>query len=336
MPDPADLNAGRRTNAVVGALVVVAVYLLASRLTNRVGGFAAGFFLSLQPLHLRLSSQALSDELLALLLTLSFLAAWRFARVPSLANGCLLGALLGLGGATKLSPLLLSLPLAAYGALWLVITLRQRGRVGIRWPQGRFGWLLLAQPLIGGAIFVAVNPYLWPDPIRRTWEQFDFRRDEMDSQSSAWPIAAVENPLVAFERTGRRFNTDYSTSIRIQEWFAQTVSVDFKPIPLDVMFMAAGMVALLAIVVRRGLWSPHALVAYLMAASSAVVIVGMGVDFYRYFLPLLVVASICVGVGIGAGFSLLANTRASRVKAANRPPRASSRVRSRHRSTIST
>ena len=335
MPDPADLNAGRRTNAVVGALVVVSVYLLASRLTNRVGGFAAGCFLSLQPLHLRLSSQALSDELLALLLALSFLAAWRFARIPTLGNGLLLGALLGLGGATKLSPLLLSFPLAACGALWLMVALRQHGRAGIGWQRGRFGWLLLAQPMIGGAVFVAVNPYLWPAPIGRTWELFNFRRDEMESQSSAWPIAAVESPIVAFERTGRRFNTDYSTSIRIQEWFAQTTSIDFTPIPLDVVFMAAGLVALLAIVVRRGPWSPHALVAYLMAASSAVVIVGMGVDFYRYFLPLLVVAAICVGVGIGAGFSLLANARASAVATDGRPQRGASPLPRHHRGTIS-
>ena len=56
MPEDADLIAGRRTNAVVGALVVVCVYAMASRLTNRFGGFAAGLLLSLHPLHLRLSS----------------------------------------------------------------------------------------------------------------------------------------------------------------------------------------------------------------------------------------------------------------------------------------
>jgi hypothetical protein len=79
--------------------------------------------------------------------------------------------------------------------------------------------------------------------------------------------------------------------------------VDFQPQPLDVVIMAAGATVLLAIVIRRGLWSPHALVSYLMAAATGIVIVGMGVDFYRYFLPLLVVLSVCAGVGIGALWS---------------------------------
>ena len=137
MPETADLNAGRRTNAVVGALVVVCVYALAARLTNRFGGFVAGFILSVHPLHLRLSSQALSDELLALTIMLSLMAAWRFARQPNLASGLLLGTMLGLGGAAKLSPLLLSLPLAAYGGVWLVFRTRANGAAD-GWMPGRF------------------------------------------------------------------------------------------------------------------------------------------------------------------------------------------------------
>jgi hypothetical protein len=42
-----------------------------------------------------------------------------------------------------------------------------------------------------------------------------------------------------------------------------------------------------------------------MAAQCGAVMVGMGVDFYRYFLPLLVVASVCVGVGVGAAFDVV-------------------------------
>lgn len=300
-PEPADLNAGRRTNAVLGAFVVVCVYLVASRLTNRFGGFAAGLFLSLHPLHLRLSSQALSDELLALLLALSVLVAFRFARSPSLGSGLMLGVLLGLGGAAKLSPLLLSIPLACFGVLWLVIHLWQSGGRAIAWNQARYGWLLAAQPLIAFTAFVAVNPYLWPSPLRRSWDLFDFRRSEMDGQSNAWPIAGVDGWLTALARTGRRFNRDYSTSLRIQDWFGDVATISFRHIPLDAVLMAAGVVVLIGIVVRRGLWSPHALAAFLMASQCAVVIVGMGVDFYRYFLPLLIVASVCVGVGFGSG-----------------------------------
>lgn len=304
-PAPEDLNAGRRTNAVLGALVVVCVYLIASRLTNRFGGFGAGLFLGLHPLHLRLSSQALSDELLALLLALSVLVALRFGRSPSLGSGLLLGILLGLGGAAKLSPLLLSLPMSCAGLLWLVIQVWRSGRPAIAWNRARFGWILTIQPFIAFATFVVVNPFLWPSPFRRSWDLFDFRRSEMEGQSNAWPIAGVDGSLTALARTGRRFNRDYSTSLSVQEWIEDVVTVSFRHVSLDAMLMAAGVVVLIGIVARRGLWSPHALAAFLMASQCGVVIVGMGVDFYRYFLPLLIVASVCVGVGIGSGFDAI-------------------------------
>jgi 4-amino-4-deoxy-L-arabinose transferase-like glycosyltransferase len=305
MPELGDLNAGRRTNAVIGAFVVLCVYALASRLMNRVGGIAAGLFLSVHPLHLRLSSQALSDELLALLIALSFLTAYRFATRPSIGWGLALGALLGLGGAAKLSPLLLSLPLAAFGAAWLVWALLRNGRSGIRWNRARFGWMLLFQPAIAFLVFVAANPFLWSNPLRLTWELFDFRRTEMDGQSTAWPIAHVDGPLSALMRIGRRLNTDYSSSIRIEKYIEQTASVSVRHVSIDVVLMAAGLIALLAIVIRRGLWSAPSLTAYLMASQAATVVVGMGVDFYRYFLPVLIVGSVCLGVGAGAAWQMI-------------------------------
>ena len=307
MPDPADLDAGRRTNAVVGALVVVGVYYLATRYTNRVGGFAAGFLLSIHPLHLRLSSQALSDELLALLLTLSFIAAWRFARSPGIGWAVLLGTFLGLGGAAKLSPLLLSVPLAAAGLVWLGWKLRTGGWAAIQWQRARYGWLLAVQPGIAFVVFVIANPYLWPDPIGRTLSIANFRRQEMDGQSSAWPIAGVDGPMVALQRTGRRFNLDYSSSLRIQNWWGDLWNTSPSQASLDVVIMCAGVVVLLALVVKYGFWSSQGLTAYLMAASSAAIIVGMGVDFYRYFLPLLVVAATCFGIAIGAAYGAIAN-----------------------------
>jgi hypothetical protein len=136
----------------------------------------------------------------------------------------------------------------------------------------------------------------------------------MDGQSSAWPIAGVENPLAALARTGRRFNADYSTSLRIQQWVEDTATISFHHVSIDVVLILAGTVVLLGVVVRRGLFSPHALAAMTMAAACGTVIVGMGVDFYRYFLPLLVVASVCVGVGIGGAFEALQRARLSRFR----------------------
>ncbi len=45
--------------------------------------------------------------------------------------------------------------------------------------------------------------------------------------------------------------------------------------------------------------------ALLMAAEVGAVTVGLGVDFYRYYLPVLLVNSVLVGVAVGEGSSQL-------------------------------
>jgi hypothetical protein len=164
--------------------------------------------------------------------------------------------------------------------------------------------MLLFQPAIAFFVFVAANPFLWSNPIRLTWELFDFRRTEMNGQSTAWPIAHVDGPMSALMRIGRRLNTDYSSSIRIEKYFEQTASVTMRHVSIDMILMAAGLIALLALVIRRGLWTAPSLTAYLMASQAATVVVGMGVDFYRYFLPVLIVGSVCLGVGVGAAWQM--------------------------------
>ncbi len=126
MASSADLTAGRRANAMVGALAVAVVYLAGARLTNRVGGVAGGLLLGSHPLMIMLASQALSDALLVLLLAVALLAGCRLGERPGWGSALVLGAALGLGGATKLSPLLLSLPLAGLGFVMLRSRLRQR------------------------------------------------------------------------------------------------------------------------------------------------------------------------------------------------------------------
>ena len=128
-PSQADLDAGRGTNAVVGALTVVAVYFLGKRLSNRIGGLVAALFLAAHPLMIYLSSQALADALLVLLLTLAALALCRLIDRPTWPRAALLGVLLGLGGATKLTPLLLAVLLGLVGLALVAQTWFRRRRI---------------------------------------------------------------------------------------------------------------------------------------------------------------------------------------------------------------
>lgn len=299
MPSDEDLEAGRRTNAIVGAIVVVVVYFIVSRLSNRVGGLIAGVFLSLHPLHIHLGSQALSDQLLALLLALAFLCAFRFGRNPTWASALLLGVLLGLGGATKLSPLLLSVPLAGLGGLRLLYEYwRHRTSFSVTRPV-QTASMLIAQPVIAFAAFVIVSPYLWPEPIRRTYYLFEFRRVEMVGQSNNWPSVAVANPAAALSRIGKRLNEDFSTTEHVQRWFGELIGLDLSVIGFDLLLAAIGGLLLILIVFKRGIWSPHAITAGLMLSELAAVVLGMGSDFYRYYLPVVLIVAILVGVFAG-------------------------------------
>lgn len=303
VPEHDILMAGRRTNAVVGALVVVMVFLAASMLVNRVGGFLAALFLAYHPLHITLSTQALSDELLALSLGVTFVAAFRYGKTRAVGWAMLLGIALGIGGATKLAPLALSFVVAGYGLVWLAYMVKRQGRSAIRWSRGRYGYLLMLQPAVAGFVFVAMYPFLWPNPISRSLALLDFRRQEMASQARIWPWARVDNPKDAFMRYGEQLDGAYSTTKHIQESLLERMGISIaNPVGLDFIAIAIGAILLTRIVINRGLWSPHALTALVMAAEVAAVTVGLGVDFYRYYLPVLLVNSILVGVTFGEGW----------------------------------
>lgn len=314
MPSEADLAAGRQTNAVVGALVVVAIYWMGRRLTNRVGGLLGGLFLAFHPLHITLSSQALSDEAFALTLVLAFLAAWSFAKRPTWARAILLGVLLGLGGAAKLSPLLLSLPLAAFGVLRLLLDRDRAAR--------DYALKLVLQPVIAFATFVIAYPYLWPSPIRRTWELFQFRSVEMQAQAAAWPELAVTSPLDALGRFGQGLTYTDSTTQRFAQSILDAFGINRTASGVDFIPVAAGVILLVWWVIRRGLWTPTALVSLLMAAEAGAIIVGMGTDFYRYHLPIVAIMAVCIAVSGGAGWTWLSRWLATHRHPASRRPKA--------------
>jgi hypothetical protein len=299
-PSEEVLIAGRRTNVVVGALVVVLAFAVTSMLTNRFGGVVAGLFLAYHPLHITLSTQALSDELLALMLGVAFVAAFQYARRPGIGWALLLGIAIGIGAGTKLAPMALSFVLAGYGLVWLAWMLRQHGRSYLSWSSSRFAWLLILQPIISGITFVAMYPYLWVSPIGNSLHVLDFRRQEMASQARIWTHASVDGPIGAFKRYGEQLHGAYSSTRDAQISIADQLGFTIdNPISFDLIFVAIGAILLTRIVIQRGLWSPHTLVATLMAAEVGAVTVGLGVDFYRYYLPVLLVNSVLVGIVFG-------------------------------------
>lgn len=293
----ADLVAGRRTNAVVGALTVVAVYVLGRLLVNRVGGAMAALFLAVHPLMIQLSSQALADVLLVFLLALAGIAACRLADRPTWGRTVLLGIVLGLAGATKLSPLLVAILLAGLGVLLLA------------WPPSawpplwgaraagvpRLGWMLLAVPLIACATFVASYPHLWPDPVVRTRRMFEFRASEMEKQGDNWPDVAVGSRAEAVDRVWARLGEQYTTAGRLASAFAGRR----PPRGLDLLLASAGAAVLIGRGVAGGPGSRHALAGVLLLGQAGLIVAGLRSDYARYHLPILLAVAVCVGQAAG-------------------------------------
>jgi len=296
------LLAGRRTNAVVGALVALLVFVVATQLTNSIGGLAAGLILANHPLQITLSTQALSDQLLALSLGVAFVAAYRFARNPNYGWALVMGIAIGVGGGTKLAPLALSFVLAGYGLVWLGWKWWSNRGSRSSWSNRKFGLLLVAQPVIAGVTFVAMYPYLWVSPLTNSLHLLDFRRTEMASQARILPHARVEDPLGAFQRYGQQLDAAYSSTRDAIASLGSAINRDFSgATSLDLMIGAIGAILIIRMVIQYGLWSPQALVILLMAAEVGAVTVGLGVDFYRYYLPVLLVVCILIGVAVGEG-----------------------------------
>ena len=297
MASPDDLTAGRRTNTVVGALAVVTVYLAGTALTHRVGGVVGALLLASHPLMGMLASQALADALLTLLLAAAVLAGCRLAARPGWPWALALGAALGLGAATKLSPLLIAVPLAGLGAVLLL--LGWRSSPSSAGTANRLGWGLLAMPVVTMGVFVAVYPYLWPDPIRRTLGMFAFRIAEMGRQGDNWAGVAVESRADALARIGGRLGRDYSGSGQLATWLEGA----------DLALGIAGLLLLAGLALTTAGDRHHAVALVILGGQAGLIVVGLRSDYARYSLPIVLVLAFGASIVAGCSWAAVADVR---------------------------
>jgi hypothetical protein len=297
MPDEADLAAARRTNSVVGALIAVCVYLIARGLSNPVAGIAAAALLVPHPLSIYLSSLAGSDALVTLFVALAALVAMTLANRPTWPRAILLGVLLGLGGSAKLSPLALAIVLAGAGMVLLVHGWRGSSQ-GAR-HDGRLGWRLLVQPPLAAATFIASFPFLWPDPIHRTRELFEFRAIEMYNQGVLWSELYVNGPVDALGRIGNWLGDIDSVTGQLFEVIARPFGISWKPMEFDLVLAIVGALILLVLAIQHGLGSRWAMAALVLGGQVALIVVGMRADYSRYLLPVLAATAVCGGLVAG-------------------------------------
>lgn len=282
MPSDDMLTTARRTTATLTALTAVVIFLIGTRLTTTAGAASGAVIFAIHPLTKYLATFAGSDAALVFLISLAALCAARLAEKPTWMRAILLGVFIGLGGGVKLSPLGISIALAAVGLLL----------ISRKAPESkRLGTMLMMTPVFAGVTFVASYPYLWRNPIANSLNVLRYRSMSFDLQGAMWEQVAVDSRLEAIDRIWSRFaSADWSVLGRFTGW----------SIPLENIAALAGAVILVILVARRGFASSTAMIAASIGAAVMITVMGMQVDWARYHFPILVAISICIGIALGA------------------------------------
>jgi 4-amino-4-deoxy-L-arabinose transferase-like glycosyltransferase len=305
-PSPGLLHAARRVNVVIAALSVLALYAIGALAVNRIGGVTAGLLYALHPIVLDTSTRAWADPLFVLLVALAALAGYALAKQPTWSRAVLLGLLLGLGGATKLSPLVLAAAIGGLGLVILAWTLVSRSA---RTPVLRgFAWKLIAVPVFAYAAFVAVYPYLWTAPISHTYRLFDFRADSFRLQGDAFPPADVPNRIDAVRRTRDSIGENDGVGALLANWLHRTLSLPNWTWlhNLDLTLALLGLAVLIDLLLRRGPLAPPVFMVGITSAQAVLVIMSMGVAYPRYFLPIELAAATLAALAVGTLWALIA------------------------------
>lgn len=322
IPSQDDLMAARQTNAFIGALTSALLVVILAKITNLLGAVTGGIVLAINSLHEYLSSTALSDATLGLILVLATLAAMQLAAKPSWRWTIVLGVVFGAGMAAKLSPLALAVGFAAIGLLFLARRLLVR-IPGLRRPisylahgqearTDRLGWMLLSLPFITYAVFVLLYPFVWSAPIKRTQILFDFRTREMKSQARIWPNLKIDGRIDALSTLAHAFQDEYPSSGKFFDWLSHHTPFPAGVPSIDIALMLIGLMLAIVTVIRTGFATRLAFAFFLLGGQAAAIAFGLRVDFNRYYLPVLIFGAFCIGYLIGEVIRLLSEAALAR------------------------
>jgi hypothetical protein len=137
----------RVIQSIYGTLSIWLLFLIGRRLFSPEVGLLAALFLSVMPLHIRMSSFFKPDILVLMLTLLAFYWTIKALQSPSLKKYLLVGLAVGLATSGKYTAIPAAIPLTI-GTFWVGLGLRQR-----------LGWLVGAG-VTSVVTFVVLNPHL--------------------------------------------------------------------------------------------------------------------------------------------------------------------------------
>ncbi|MFN8633683.1 MAG: glycosyltransferase family 39 protein [Chloroflexota bacterium] len=330
-PSAEALWGARLPMVVLGAGTAAMLFVLTAELAGGLFGPALGALAGVvaaitfvaAPFVLTLLPRAHTEAPFLFFLVLALWLSVRAAARRSLTFGALAGLAAGLSAGSKLTGVLALAALGGFAAgafvlAWLARRPSFREHVGPRALLERaWRWSAVAA-VVGLLVFVAVDPFLWPDPVGKTREMLQFRQQEMFGQRT------LNEELATPEGTMTRLGFLLRRSTLDEPWAGRRLGV-----PLEGVLAVGGLVVTGWSIVRdrhRGaLVGPGAVVGLWLLVLILGTAPNLGIDWDRYYLPIVTVGLAFTGVGAagladGVGRLVLARRRAPTASAATPPP----------------
>ena len=327
-PSDDTLLDARMPARLMAALAVTMLYLvvrvLAGPVGGPIGGLAAAVSATGSPYLQEHLSRAKAESTLMFFLLAALLLAilsvrHLYQRGSAVRWGIATGIVLGLAFGSKLTTVLALIAVAAWGlSLDLPILGAWRARLAAHLERlhlsaiaryltedpdpapvpgaptdGKHRAAVWIWPLCvlaaAGFVFIVTNPFLWPNPVGRTWLLFENRRDEMTQQQKDVPSRAV-----------------YTLQDRASlVWYRSVLHDAFSPsrlrLPLEAVLTIVGAVWLGVRALRPGRGRPRAerQVFLWLACLWIGVSFGLGFLLQHYFVPTAMIATLLSGLVIG-------------------------------------
>jgi hypothetical protein len=311
IPDRSILLPVRRAMALVGAASIVLLFVAGRLVGGTLVGAVAGLAATWSPLLELHFVQARTEALLAFFTTLGLVLLLVFARRyqrdgrRSIA-GWGVGPILGLALATKLTAAVALVGACAYAGVAALGRLRSASREAV----GLFAWAA-ATGLLATAVWVLVNPFLWPDPVGRTWSMLAQQQAIMVEQGEQFGNPVEEALPGRVLLVVRRSFVDNSTPAfdagrppgsepLIRRTFSELPTL--LGISLELVLAGIGLVVLL----RRGVavWragqrhGPETALLWWLAAYLFGIAANLSLDWPRYYVPSAFFGALLIGLGV--------------------------------------
>ena len=328
-PDEPMLREARLLMRGLAVVCTVLLYGVVRIAAGPVGGLAAALLLIGSPYFTLHLIRAKGDTILLMFMLASLLTGLvaikrSDARGPSVRWGILTGLLLGLAMGAKLTAVLAMVAVVAWGvwAGWQSVggfrgmqqlvrgnwrSLMTASQDAVSSPASRAApdlsaprlplrlrWLFWAPGvvLLAYLTFIVCSPYLYPDPLGRTWIMFQNRQVEMAWEADVDPSRAITTPQQRIRLVWRwSLNEDTWGDYRLR-W------------PIEAPLAVAGLAWLTFRLVRRGR-GEHAWLLLWVVCIYAGVTWGLGYLLDHYFVPTAAMGLLLNGLVIGWSASWL-------------------------------